>query len=112
DLNLRVSGNRGLSAFTVRWRASEWGAARKSLNPRTRRSEGIVSLRAPHVRTNLGSGDDWSERVTDGDLNSPHASENVVRAHVRMTLEYGDLVFAGENVVQRLIVCSDREHCQ
>ncbi|CAH2238715.1 jg17583 [Pararge aegeria aegeria] len=50
-----------------RWRASEWGSARKSLNPRARRSEGIVGLRAPHVRPNLGSGDDWSERVTDGD---------------------------------------------
>ncbi|CAH2208242.1 jg24695, partial [Pararge aegeria aegeria] len=42
------------------WRASEWGSARKSLNPRARRSEGIVDLRAPHVRPNLGSGDDWS----------------------------------------------------
>ncbi|CAH2242387.1 jg12968 [Pararge aegeria aegeria] len=49
------------------WRASEWGSARKSLNPRARRSEGIVGLRAPHVWPNLGSGDDWSERVTDGD---------------------------------------------
>ncbi|CAH2251054.1 jg11797 [Pararge aegeria aegeria] len=49
------------------WRASEWGSARKSLNPRARRSEGIVGLRTPHVRPNLGSGDDWSERVTDGD---------------------------------------------
>ncbi|CAH2241187.1 jg3253 [Pararge aegeria aegeria] len=49
------------------WRASEWGSARKSLNPRARRSEGIVGLRSPHVRPNLGSGDDWSERVTDGD---------------------------------------------
>ncbi|CAH2241283.1 jg3344 [Pararge aegeria aegeria] len=46
-------------------RASEWGSARKSWNPRARRSEGIVGLRAPHVRPNLGSGDDWSERVTD-----------------------------------------------
>ncbi|CAH2208559.1 jg12898 [Pararge aegeria aegeria] len=41
---------------------------------------------------------------------SPHSSENVVR--VRITLEVGDLVFAGEDAVQRLIVCSDREHCQ
>ncbi|CAH2231609.1 jg14331 [Pararge aegeria aegeria] len=49
------------------WRASEWGSARMSLNPRAPRSEGIVGLRAPHVRPNLGSGDDWSERVTDGD---------------------------------------------
>ncbi|CAH2244106.1 jg5117 [Pararge aegeria aegeria] len=32
------------------WRASEWGSARKSLNPRARRSEGIVGLRAPHVK--------------------------------------------------------------
>ncbi|CAH2246944.1 jg9165 [Pararge aegeria aegeria] len=31
----------------------------------------------------------------------------MVRAHVRMTLEVGDLVFAGEDPVQRLIVCSD-----
>ncbi|CAH2217514.1 jg22344, partial [Pararge aegeria aegeria] len=52
------------------WRASEWGSARKSLNPRARRSEGIVGLRAPHVRPNLGSGDDWSERVTDGDYSA------------------------------------------
>ncbi|CAH2229644.1 jg4874 [Pararge aegeria aegeria] len=42
------------------WRASEWSSARNSLNPRARRSEGIVGLRAPHVRPNLGSGDDWS----------------------------------------------------
>ncbi|CAH2217954.1 jg19122 [Pararge aegeria aegeria] len=49
------------------WRASEWGSAKKSLNPRARSSEGIVGLRARHVRPNLGSGDDWSERVTDGD---------------------------------------------
>ncbi|CAH2218456.1 jg17572 [Pararge aegeria aegeria] len=49
------------------WRASEWGSARKSLNPRARRNEGIVGLRAPHVRPNLGSGDDWSERITDGE---------------------------------------------
>ncbi|CAH2250190.1 jg6905 [Pararge aegeria aegeria] len=49
------------------WRASEWGSARKSLNPRARRSEGIAVLRAPHVRPDLGSGDDWSERVTDSD---------------------------------------------
>ncbi|CAH2262777.1 jg18160 [Pararge aegeria aegeria] len=49
------------------WCASEWGSARKSLNTTARRSEGIVGLRAPHVRPNLGSGDDWSERVTDGD---------------------------------------------
>ncbi|CAH2267701.1 jg4719, partial [Pararge aegeria aegeria] len=28
--------------------APEWGSARKSLNPRARRSEGIVGLRAPH----------------------------------------------------------------
>ncbi|CAH2259533.1 jg24264 [Pararge aegeria aegeria] len=50
------------------WLASEWGSARKNLNPRARRSEGIVCLRAPHVRPNLGSGDDWSERVTDGSI--------------------------------------------
>ncbi|CAH2210327.1 jg2462, partial [Pararge aegeria aegeria] len=49
------------------WRAAEWGSARKSLNPRARRSEGIGGLSAPHARPNLGSGDDWSERVTDGD---------------------------------------------
>ncbi|CAH2224767.1 jg26293 [Pararge aegeria aegeria] len=29
------------------WRASEWGSARKSLNPRARRNEWIVGLRAP-----------------------------------------------------------------
>ncbi|CAH2241211.1 jg3276 [Pararge aegeria aegeria] len=91
------------------WRASEWGSARKSLSPRARRSEGIVCLRAPHVRPNLGSADDWSERVT---VINPHAPENVVRAHVRLTLEVGDLVFAGEDAVHRLIVYSDREHCQ
>ncbi|CAH2234658.1 jg17935 [Pararge aegeria aegeria] len=89
------------------WRASKWGSARKSLNPRARRSEGIVGLRLPRVRPNLGSGDDCSETVIN-----PHASENVVRALVRLTLEVGDLVFAGEDAVQRLIVFSDREHCQ
>ncbi|CAH2232610.1 jg14804 [Pararge aegeria aegeria] len=83
------------------WHASEWGSASKSLNPRARRSEGIIGLRAPHVRPNHGSGDDWSERVTDGPR---------LRAHVRMTSEVEDLVFAGEDAVQRLIVCSDREH--
>ncbi|CAH2237397.1 jg11253 [Pararge aegeria aegeria] len=45
----------------------EWGTASKSLNPRARRSEEIVGLRAPHVGPNLGSGNDWSERVTVGD---------------------------------------------
>ncbi|CAH2229262.1 jg11289, partial [Pararge aegeria aegeria] len=30
-------------------------------HPRARRSEGIIGLRAPHVRPNLGSGDDRSE---------------------------------------------------
>ncbi|CAH2242912.1 jg14481 [Pararge aegeria aegeria] len=48
------------------WRASELGS-RKSLNPRALRSVGIVGLRAPHVRPNLGSSDDWSERVSDGE---------------------------------------------
>ncbi|CAH2235130.1 jg16121 [Pararge aegeria aegeria] len=89
------------------WRASEWGSARKSLNPRARRSEGIVGLRAPHVRQNLGSGDIGAKGLRT--VISPHASENVVRAHVRMTLEVGDLVFAGEDAVQRLIVCSDNQ---
>ncbi|CAH2226789.1 jg24179, partial [Pararge aegeria aegeria] len=39
----------------------------KSLDPRARRNEGIVDLRAPRVRPNLGSGDDSSGRVTGGD---------------------------------------------
>ncbi|CAH2230067.1 jg20276 [Pararge aegeria aegeria] len=38
---------------------------KNSLNPRARKSEGIVGMRAPHVRPNLGLGEDWSERVTD-----------------------------------------------
>ncbi|CAH2261766.1 jg14173 [Pararge aegeria aegeria] len=62
-----ISPNDFNSVTRACWRASEWGSARKSLNPRARRSEGIVGLRALHVRLNLGSGDDWSERVTDGD---------------------------------------------
>ncbi|CAH2265679.1 jg4929 [Pararge aegeria aegeria] len=79
------------------WRVSEWGSARKSLNPRARRSvgigpEGVALIRVKGLRTVI----------------SPHASENVVRVHVRMTLDVGDLVFAG--AVQRLIVCSDAGH--
>ncbi|CAH2217940.1 jg23667, partial [Pararge aegeria aegeria] len=50
------------------WRASESGAAKKCLNPRSRRGKGVVGLGAPQVRPNLGSGDDWCERVSDGDL--------------------------------------------
>ncbi|CAH2232367.1 jg15305 [Pararge aegeria aegeria] len=63
----RVTGSRW-SVTRACWRASEWGSARKSLNPRARRSVGIVGLRAPHERSNHGSGDDWSGwwRVTDG----------------------------------------------
>ncbi|CAH2266515.1 jg23635 [Pararge aegeria aegeria] len=40
-----------------------------------------------------------------GSVISQHASE-------AMTSEIRDLVFAGEDAVQRLIVCSDRERCQ
>ncbi|CAH2217470.1 jg2189 [Pararge aegeria aegeria] len=40
---------------------SEWGSARKSLNPGARRIEGIVGLRAPHVRLKLGSKDGVKE---------------------------------------------------
>ncbi|CAH2217310.1 jg5620 [Pararge aegeria aegeria] len=63
-----------LSVTRACWRASEWGSARKSLNPRARRSEGIVGLRVPHVTPNLGSGDDWSEGALCGALatNSTH----------------------------------------
>ncbi|CAH2265147.1 jg9297 [Pararge aegeria aegeria] len=49
------------------WLTSEWGSARKILNLRARRRKGIDGLRAAHVGPNLGSGDDWSEKVTDGD---------------------------------------------
>ncbi|CAH2256712.1 jg10945 [Pararge aegeria aegeria] len=67
-LEFQGAGMAGLNCVTrACWRAPESDSARKSLNPRARRSEGIVGLRAPHVRPNLGSGDDWSERVTDGD---------------------------------------------
>ncbi|CAH2235507.1 jg27835 [Pararge aegeria aegeria] len=66
DLQTEIQ-HRNNSVTRACCRASEWGSARKSLNPRARRSEGIVGLRAPYVRPNLGSGDDWSERVTDGD---------------------------------------------
>ncbi|CAH2207758.1 jg4656 [Pararge aegeria aegeria] len=55
------------SVMRACWRTYEWASARKSLNPRARRSEGIVGPRAPHVRLNLSSGDDWNERVTDSD---------------------------------------------
>ncbi|CAH2218198.1 jg12089 [Pararge aegeria aegeria] len=47
-----------ISVTRACWRGSECGSNRKSLNPRARRSEGIVGLRVPHVRPNLGSGDD------------------------------------------------------
>ncbi|CAH2240127.1 jg6381 [Pararge aegeria aegeria] len=85
------------------WRASEWGSAKKSLYPRTRRSEGIVGLRAPHVTAQATIGVKGLRMGI-----SPHASENVVRAYVRMTSEVGDLVFAGEDTVHRLIVGSDQ----
>ncbi|CAH2229182.1 jg14902 [Pararge aegeria aegeria] len=67
-------------------RASEWGSARKSLNPRARRSEGIVGLRAPHVRPNLGSGDDWCERVTDGkgSIDSSNLIVRVVKESINL----------------------------
>ncbi|CAH2268191.1 jg8197 [Pararge aegeria aegeria] len=48
-------------------RASELESARKSLKPRARRSEGIVGLRTPHERPNLGTGDGWSEKVSHDD---------------------------------------------
>ncbi|CAH2249990.1 jg12851 [Pararge aegeria aegeria] len=39
---------------------------RKILNPRAR-SDWIFGLRAPHVRSNLGLGDDWSNGVENSD---------------------------------------------
>ncbi|CAH2211305.1 jg24620 [Pararge aegeria aegeria] len=42
----------------------------ESLNPRARTSDGIVGLRQPDVRLNLGSGDDWSYGVWDGDYSA------------------------------------------
>ncbi|CAH2257451.1 jg15815 [Pararge aegeria aegeria] len=53
-----------------------------------RRSEGIVGLSVPHVRPNLDLGDFGVKGLRT--VKSPHASENVLRAHVRMTSEVGD----------------------
>ncbi|CAH2266803.1 jg7986 [Pararge aegeria aegeria] len=78
-----------------------WKGSKKR---RDRRLEAASPSASPHVKLNLATIGVKGLRT----LISPHASENVVPAHVRMTLEVGDLVFAGEDAVQWLIVWSDR----
>ncbi|CAH2243563.1 jg12874 [Pararge aegeria aegeria] len=88
------------------------GHSQEEFDPRARRREGIVGLRAPHMRPNLGSGDGWSEGVSDGDK-SAHLRDRGVSSRPdddrsRIIDALAKCEACKEHVLQRDILCPSK----